>query len=69
MAAASGARRTTTRVRSKKIAPRAAAGSPQGSRSAPAKKSKPGALVQRVYNTIDSELEKLEKQKGLTSQD
>lgn len=69
MAAASGARRTSTRVRSKKIAPRAAAGSPKGSRSAPAKKSKPGALVQRVYNTIDGELEKLEKQKGLTSQD
>ncbi|MFA7306498.1 MAG: hypothetical protein WC026_07480 [Hyphomicrobium sp.] len=37
--------------------------------SVPAKKSKPGALVQRVYNTIDGELEKLEKQKGLTSQD
>jgi hypothetical protein len=45
--------------------PRLAAGSPQGSRSAPTKKS----LVQRVYNTIDGELTKLEKQKGLTSQD
>jgi hypothetical protein len=33
------------------------------------KKAKPGALVQRVYNTIDGELTKLEKQKGLTSQD
>ncbi len=32
-------------------------------------RAKPGALVQRVYNTIDSELTKLEKQKGLTSQD
>ncbi|WP_423414529.1 hypothetical protein RLW55_14250 [Hyphomicrobium sp. B1] len=46
-------------------APRLAAGSPQGSRKAPTKKS----LVQRVYNTIDGELTKLEKQKGLTSQD
>ena len=35
------------------------------SRSAPTKRS----LVQRVYNTIDGELTKLEKQKGLTSQD
>jgi hypothetical protein len=33
------------------------------------KKAKPSVLVQRVYNTIDGELEKLEKQKGLTSQD
>jgi hypothetical protein len=32
-------------------------------------KAKPGTLVQRVYNTIDGELQKLEKQKGLTSQD
>jgi hypothetical protein len=32
-------------------------------------RAKPGALVQRVYNTIDGELTKLEKQKGLTSQD
>jgi protein subunit release factor B len=48
---------------------RAAAGSPQGSRSAQAKKAKPNLLVQRVYNTIDGELTKLEKQKGLTSQD
>jgi hypothetical protein len=31
--------------------------------------AKPRSLVQRVYNTIDSELTKLEKQKGLTSQD
>jgi hypothetical protein len=31
--------------------------------------AKPRSLVQRVYNTIDSELAKLEKQKGLTSQD
>jgi hypothetical protein len=30
---------------------------------------RPRALVQRVYNTIDGELTKLEKQKGLTSQD
>lgn len=44
---------------------RAAAGSAKRSRSAPTKKS----LVQRVYNTIDGELTKLEKQKGLTSQD
>jgi hypothetical protein len=33
------------------------------------KKAKPNALVQRVYNTIDGELTKLEKQKGFTSQD
>jgi len=45
--------------------PRDAAGSAKRSRSAPTKKS----LVQRVYNTIDGELTKLEKQKGLTSQD
>jgi hypothetical protein len=32
-------------------------------------RAKPGALVQRVYNTIDGELTKLEKHKGLTSQD
>jgi len=32
-------------------------------------RAKPNALVQRVYNTIDSELSKLEQQKGLTSQD
>lgn len=30
---------------------------------------KPGELVKRVYATIDGELNKLEKQKGLTSQD
>jgi hypothetical protein len=45
--------------------PRAAAGSAERSRSAPTKRS----LVQRVYNTIDGELTKLEKQRGLTSQD
>ncbi|WP_045836039.1 hypothetical protein [Hyphomicrobium sp. 99] len=40
-------------------------------KSAPAKRTsaKPNVLVQRVYNTIDGELTKLEKQKGLTSQD
>lgn len=32
-------------------------------------RAKPNVLVQRVYNTIDGELTKLEKQKGLTSQD
>lgn len=31
--------------------------------------AKPRSLVQRVYNTIDGELAKLEQQKGLTSQD
>jgi hypothetical protein len=45
--------------------PHSAAGSRNASRRAPTKKS----LVQRVYNTIDGELTKLEKQKGLTSQD
>jgi hypothetical protein len=75
MAAASSARRTTTRVRRKSfVAPgarRPARGSRLAERESPGalKKSKPGALVQRVYNTIDGELEKLEKQKGLTSQD
>ena len=55
--------------------PSLAAGSPQGSCKAqtkdpsPTKKSKPNALVQRVYNTIDGELTKLERQKGATSQD
>jgi hypothetical protein len=63
--------------------PRAAAGSPEGSRSAPTTTPRSAAgsrnasrraptkksLVQRVYNTIDGELTKLEKQKGLTSQD
>jgi len=51
----------------KKVAPspRLAAGSPEESRRAPTKRS----LVQRVYNTIDGELTKLEKQRGLTSQD
>jgi cellobiose-specific phosphotransferase system component IIA len=34
-------------------------------KNTPTKKS----LVQRVYNTIDGELTKLEAQKGLTSQD
>jgi hypothetical protein len=44
-------------------------------KAAPARKTatptraKPNVLVQRVYNTIDGELTKLEKQKGLTSQD
>jgi hypothetical protein len=49
--------------------PRSAAGSRNASGRAPTKKAKPNALVQRVYNTIDGELTKLEKQKGLTSQD
>jgi hypothetical protein len=34
-----------------------------------AKCAKPMVLVQRVYNTIDGELTKLEKQKGASSQD
>ncbi|MFA5958137.1 hypothetical protein [Hyphomicrobium sp.] len=58
--AASGARRTTTRVRATKNA------APKVAKPA---RAKPNALVQRVYNTIDGELTKLEKQKGLTSQD
>lgn len=37
--------------------------------SATRTRAKPNALVQRVYNTIDGELTKLEKQMGLTSQD
>ncbi len=47
----------------KSPAPRTAAKPPARPRA------KPNALVQRVYNTIDSELSKLEQQKGLTSQD
>jgi len=73
MAAASIVRRTTSRVRTTKLAEDEAAAKP--ARAAPARKAatrtraKPNALVQRVYNTIDGELTKLEKQKGLTSQD
>nr|DAH88286.1 MAG TPA: hypothetical protein [Caudoviricetes sp.] len=54
----------------------ASAANPKATASPPAKtaparrtRAKPDALVQRVYNTIDGELTKLEKQKGLTSQD
>ncbi|MGL4397678.1 MAG: hypothetical protein ACRCS9_14145 [Hyphomicrobium sp.] len=36
---------------------------------APPRKAQPRALVQRIYNTIDSELAKLELQKGVSSQD
>ncbi|MBS0251379.1 MAG: hypothetical protein JSR78_09990 [Proteobacteria bacterium] len=50
--------------------PRLAAGSRNASRSGPTKTAPTKrSLVQRVYNTIDGELTKLEKQKGLTSQD
>jgi hypothetical protein len=50
--------------------PRSAAGSAKRSRRAPTKAAPTKkSLVQRVYNTIDGELTKLEKQKGLTSQD
>jgi hypothetical protein len=50
--------------------PRLPAGLRNGSRKAPTKKPPTKkSLVQRVYNTIDGELTKLEKQKGLTSQD
>lgn len=49
---------------------RAAAGPRNASRRAPTKNTPTKkSLVQRVYNTIDGELTKLEKQKGLTSQD
>ncbi|MBN9246024.1 MAG: hypothetical protein J0I81_00960 [Hyphomicrobium sp.] len=54
----------------------ASAAKPKATASTPAKaaparrtRAKPDVLVQRVYNTIDGELTKLEKQKGLTSQD
>ncbi|MBS0237294.1 MAG: hypothetical protein JSR89_02590 [Proteobacteria bacterium] len=54
----------------------ASAANPKATASTPAKaaparrtRAKPDLLVQRVYNTIDGELTKLEKQKGLTSQD
>jgi protein subunit release factor B len=49
------------RVTSKPVAPVA--------KPATRTRARPSALVQRVYNTIDGELTKLEKQKGLTSQD
>ena len=107
MAAASTARRTTTRVRSatkaakpsktskpeaedealkpkrKAVAKTDHVAMPAASTARPATtlrarvtaaparrtRAKPDVLVQRVYNTIDGELTKLEKQKGLTSQD
>ncbi|HET6390778.1 hypothetical protein [Hyphomicrobium sp.] len=49
----------------------AAASRARATAASPAKRTrtKPDVLVQRVYNTIDGELTKLEKQKGLTSQD
>jgi cellobiose-specific phosphotransferase system component IIA len=57
-------------IKNEAKASRAAAGSTKESRSAPPKTPPTQkALVQRVYNTIDSELTKLEHQKGLTSQD
>jgi len=56
MVAASTARRTTSRATAAK-------------KPATRTRARPSALVQRVYNTIDGELTKLEKQKGLTSQD
>lgn len=49
-----------------------APGSPKGGRKAQTRKSpskKPSALVQRVYDTIDGELTKLEEQTGVSSQD
>ena len=49
-------------------APKRAASTP-AEPTATRMRAKPNALVQRVYNTIDGELTKLEKQKGLTSQD
>lgn len=62
-----GGRKAQTRS-----APRIASGSPKGSRNAQTRKSpskKPSALVQRVYDTIDGELTKLEEQTGVSSQD
>ncbi len=58
----------TKRITSKPVAPVAkltAKAKPPATRT----RARPSALVQRVYNTIDGELTKLEKQKGLTSQD
>lgn len=49
--------------------PKATARTPAKAAPARRTRAKPDALVQRVYNTIDGELTKLEKQKGLTSQD
>jgi hypothetical protein len=58
---------------SKAISETAAAKKVAGTRTTKARPTKPAtrprSLVQRVYNTIDGELTKLEKQKGLTSQD
>ena len=39
------------------------------SKKAPSKRAQPKGLVQRVYNTIDGELSKLEAQIGASSQD
>ena len=61
MAAASRARRSASRVPGGRLTEREP--------PVAIKKARPGALVQRVYNTIDGELTKLEKQKGLASQD
>ncbi|MBX9682936.1 MAG: hypothetical protein K2X41_04025 [Hyphomicrobium sp.] len=47
--------------------PTAASKKTKPARSKPS--AKPKALVQRVYNTIDLELTKLEQQKGVSSQD
>ena len=54
------------------LSPLANTPKPKPKRSVKSKKParhKPIELVQRVYNTIDSELTKLEKQDGTTSQD
>ncbi len=49
--------------------PKATASTPAKAAPAWRTRAKPDLLVERVYNTIDGELTKLEKQKGLTSQD
>jgi hypothetical protein len=52
--------------------PEAAVAKPKAkptSKKAPSKRAQPKGLVQRVYNTIDGELSKLEAQKGASSQD
>jgi hypothetical protein len=72
MSKGSTARGATSRVAAAAKAPaktKPAAAQTRAKSTTPPTRAKPNALVQRVYNTIDGELTKLEKQKGLTSQD
>ncbi|WP_339084324.1 hypothetical protein [Hyphomicrobium sp. ghe19] len=67
-AASKGASASKTKAVASDVAAKPARSGPARKTATPTR-AKPNALVQRVYNTIDGELTKLEKQKGLTSQD